>query len=158
MTPTELFYTGWNDVYPDITTEPDRGQVDGSNEGEDLDALKDDLYQFISDASKDATGCRLRLDITHMTVEELQAEADYWSARAQEACEDELARQADAIAAFEASVRSAIECGAPTRADAIRWLWEGFKASDPDMAAYGPEAFDHAHGLPYAFMAKQLAS
>ena len=39
----------------------------------------DELYSYVSDASKDVTGIRLRFDPTQLSFAEIEAECDHWS-------------------------------------------------------------------------------
>jgi hypothetical protein len=49
----------------------------------------DELYGYISDASKDVMGVRLRFDYTQLPFAELEAECDYWSNQISQDCEEE---------------------------------------------------------------------
>lgn len=110
--------------------------------------LKDDLYGYISDASKDAQGFRTRMDISGMTIEELMVEADYWEGRVIEAIEDERAREKEAVAEFEQLVADTINMGAGDRETAIRWL----KSSD-EWYENDESYFEYSWGLPYGYIA-----
>lgn len=110
--------------------------------------LKDDLYGYISDASKDAQGFRTRMDISGMTIEELMVEADYWEGRVIEAIEDERAHEKEAVAEFEQLVADTINMGAGDRETAIRWL----KSSD-EWYENDESYFEYSWGLPYGYIA-----
>lgn len=110
--------------------------------------LKDDLYGYISDASKDAQGFRTRYDISDMTIEQLMVEADYWEGRVIEAIEDERAREKEAVAEFEQLVADTINMGAGDRETAIRWL----KSSD-EWYENDESYFEYSWGLPYGYIA-----
>lgn len=109
--------------------------------------LKDDLYGYISDASKDAQGFRTRYDISDMTIEELMVEADYWEGRVIEAIEEERAREKVAIAEFEKAVANTIAIGAGDRETAIRWL-----KGDDEWYINDESYFEYSYGLPYGYL------
>lgn len=109
--------------------------------------LKDDLYGYISDASKDAQGFRTRYDISDMTIEELMVEADYWEGRVIEAIEEERAREKVAIAEFEKAVANTIAIGAGDRETAIRWL-----KGDDEWYVNDESYFEYSYGLPYGYL------
>lgn len=111
-------------------------------------ALKEDLYSFISDASKDANGCRRRLDISEYTVAELEELCDFYAAAASRAAEEERAREAAAEARFEKTVASLIESGAGDRATAVRWIRDAYSESD---LAYGDDYIKYSLGVSYRY-------
>ena len=80
------------------------------------------LYSYISDASKEANGCRYRFDHTGMTFAQLEAECDYWSAQAQITIDEERAIADQVVEEFKALVQQTIELGAGDEATALRWL------------------------------------
>lgn len=84
----------------------------------------DDLYGYISDASKEAQGFRFRVDVSGMTFAELEAECDYWSNQAAIAIEEEKEAEAFAVEEFKALVARTIELGAKDEETALRWLAE----------------------------------
>ena len=112
-----------------------------------MQELKDDLYSYISDASKDAQGFRTRMDISGMTIEQLMVEADYWEGRVIEAIEEDRAREAEAVIEFEKLIADTIELGAADRETAIRWL----KAND-EYNEYDEGYFEYTYGLPYGYL------
>lgn len=85
---------------------------------------RETLIGNISDDSKSATGCRLRLDFARMSLQDLRDDAAYWSARAEEAFED-WKQQEECEAAYEAA-QEAIEAAMPTAYDEIQDRLEGF--------------------------------
>ena len=84
---------------------------------------RQELIGQISDDSKDVNGSRLRLNFKAMSLEELRAEAAYWSGRQQDAYLESLRRDAeeDAYDAIEAGVVAAM----PTTFDVIQDRLEG---------------------------------
>jgi hypothetical protein len=63
-------------------------------------AYADELYGYISDASKDVMGFRFRMDISGMTFAELEAECDYWEAQIRQDLEAEKAYEEATLQAF----------------------------------------------------------
>lgn len=87
-----------------------------------MESYCDELYQYISDASKDAQGFRHRMDITGMTFAELEAECAVWSDRVVASIEYEKEEAALAVKEFKALVQRTIEMGAGDEQTALRWL------------------------------------
>lgn len=87
-----------------------------------MEAYSDELYQYISDASKDAQGWRVDMDTTGMTFAELEAECAYWSDRVVEYIAYEKKEHARAVEEFKALVLRTIELGAGDEDTALRWL------------------------------------
>jgi hypothetical protein len=114
-------------------------------------ALKEDLYSFISDASKEANGCRRRLNIHEYTVAELEDLADYYAKAANDEAEREEARQEYAIEKFEAAIARIIECGAGDRETAVRWFRDAHFADDEMGRMYGDERICYDLGLPFSY-------
>jgi hypothetical protein len=83
-------------------------------------AEADELYGYISDASKDVNGCRFRMDISGMTFAELEAECDFWS----NLVEQEIAAEK----AYEEESLNAFIQYAPDMETAERWLEEACNA------------------------------
>ena len=52
-----------------------------------MQSYSDELYGYISDASKETLGVRFRFDATQLSFAELEAECDYW--------DNQLRRDAD---------------------------------------------------------------
>ena len=96
----------------------------------------ENLYSYISDASKEANGCRYRFDHTGMTFAQLEAECDYWSAQAQIAIDEERAMADKAVEEFKALVQQTIELGAGDEATALRWLTQ-------DQEFYSGQCVEH---------------
>ena len=102
--------------------------VDGINAGRCVTAedaaieYAEEMYSYISDASKEANGCRYRFDHTGMTFAQLEDECDYWSTQAQIAIDEERAMADKAVEDFQALVQQTIELGASDEATALRWL------------------------------------
>ena len=84
--------------------------------------LKSELYQFISDASKDAYGFRSRFDWTQRTVAELEAEADDLVVACARAFDEQEEAYHACTVAFEAKLLDLAACGAGDRSTALRWL------------------------------------
>ena len=116
--------------------------VDGINAGRCVtveDAAieyAENLYSYISDASKEANGCRYRFDHTGMTFAQLEAECDYWSAQAQIAIDEERAMADKAVEEFKALVQQTIELGAGDEVTALRWLTQ-------DQEFYSGQCVEH---------------
>jgi hypothetical protein len=111
-------------------------------------ALKEDLYSFISDASKDANGTRRRLNIHEYTVAELEDLCDYYSKAAAEECAREERAHRAAEARFEKRVANLIECGAGDRATAIRWIRDAHRE---DAWCDLDECIRYALGLSWSY-------
>jgi hypothetical protein len=108
--------------------------------------LKDDLYSYISDASKDVNGVRTRFNYKEATVEYLMAEVEYWNGRVIESIEEDRLREAAAIERFEALIAKTIDMGAKDRETAIRWL------TSIDDWYRDPDYFCYEYGLPYGYL------
>lgn len=107
---------------------------------------RESLISYISDAHKDAYGFRPRgyYDYDSMTMSELEAVADQLSEAVTCAIEEEKAREARAVAEFEALIAETIELGANDRATAIRWICDGIDhGGDLGFVCYH-------YGLPYS--------
>ena len=113
--------------------------------------LKDDLYGYISDASKDAQGFRTRMDISNMTIEELMVEADYWEGRVIEAIEEDSMREANAVKEFEETIAKLIDMGARDRDTAIRWMRE-----EDEWTQHDDNYFEYTYGLPYGYLSGKI--
>lgn len=111
-------------------------------------ALKEDLYSFISDASKDANGSRRRLDISEYTVAELRDLADYYSEAAAAECRRIEREERAAEARFEKTVANLIESGAGDRETAVRWIRDAYSESD---LAYGDDYIKYSLGVSYSY-------
>ena len=116
--------------------------VDGINAGRCVtveDAATEyaeNLYSYISDASKEANGCRYRFDHAGMTFAQLEAECDYWSKQAQITIDEERAIADQVVEEFKALVQQTIELGAGDEATALRWLTQ-------DQEFYNGQCVEH---------------
>lgn len=115
--------------------------------GGNIQALKEDLYNFISDASKDAQGFRARIDISTKTVEDLRELASYWSEAAGHAFAEEREAQEARIADFEQEVQAMMAEGAD-RDRAIRWILDSRNLLDEPDVGY----VEYSLGLPYGHL------
>lgn len=85
----------------------------------------DELYSYISDASKDAQGFRVRFEYQDWSFAELEAECDYWSEQVAIAVERERQQEEKDLAKFKALIQHTIELGAGDEETALRWLTQG---------------------------------
>lgn len=99
-------------------------------------AFADDLYSYISDASKEANGCRYRFDHTGMTFAQLEAECDYWSEQVEITIAEEKEWTDKAVEEFKALVQQTTELGAGDEATALRWLTQ-------DQEFYSKQCVEH---------------
>ena len=76
----------------------------------------DEMYGYISDASKDVLGVRFRFDYTQLSFAELEAECDYWS--------NQVAQDIEAEKAYEEETLQAFMQYAPDEETAKRWAEE----------------------------------
>jgi len=107
---------------------------------------REDLISYISDAHKDAYGTRPRhFDFASMSLAELEALADRMEDAVVVAIEEERAREAAAIADFEAEIAKYLSLGASDRDHAIVWLLDANGLSDETW----DDAICWALGLPY---------
>lgn len=113
-----------------------------------VEIVKQDLYSYISDASKDAQGFRTRFDPTQKSVAELEADCEYWSKQVEISIEEDERAHVAAIAKFNKTVANLIECGAGDRETAIRWIRDG---QDEYDRAYGDDYLKYSLGLPYTY-------
>lgn len=111
-------------------------------------AVKEDLYSFISDASKDATGRRVRFNAYEMSIADLEAQAAYYSDAAVAEGERQEAEYVATIAKFEKSIADVVANGAGNRETAIRWMRE---ARESDMMYRGDESLRYELGLPWDY-------
>lgn len=114
--------------------------------------LKEDLYSWISDAAKDATGTRsvARLDIHEHTVAELEELATYWSDRACEAIDEQRRMEDRFIAEWEEVLTDIMELTGVDRVSAIAIAAEPFVAEDEYILVMDG-ALNHALGIPYSY-------
>lgn len=66
----------------------------------------------------------------------------------EQAHEREAQEQIAAINAFELEIATALDVGAVSREDAVRWIVQGLELDDIDMM-YGGSAICYRKGLPY---------
>ena len=107
----------------------------------------DELHSYISDASKSVNGCRTRLDISLMSMHELEQQCDYWEKAVIASIEEDKAREERAIVMFEKLVTDTIKMGASDRDTAIQWISETTTYS----LMPGLESLCHIHDLPYNY-------
>ena len=112
-----------------------------------MQEFKEEMYGYISDASKDAQGFRTRFDYTTYTAEELMKEAVYWEGQVVISIAEDKIREDECIVEFEKLIADTIACGAGDRDTAIRWL----KSSD-ETSQHDEYYFEYTHGLPYGYM------
>ena len=111
-----------------------------------LDDYREGLYEWISDASKGACGCRMRYDIELYSNEELLELGESWQKQLEEQMADEKAYEIKAAVSFEVLVQETISSGAGDRETAIRWLTEAEGDS-----YYDEGAFLYHYGLSYEY-------
>jgi len=103
------------------------------------EAKRQDMIQIYSDFHKDAYGFRPRgINYDEMTLEDLQADFDRFSAICESNDREEEARSDYAIAEFERRVQSVIDIGAGDRETALRWILDSYDGGD---MMYGMEGF-----------------
>ena len=95
---------------------------------------RESMLNCMSDMSKDATGCRLRLDYAGMTDDQLQATFDGFQRDIVEGIAREKAQDAKAKSELEEAIANIINSGAGNRATALRWLVD--EERDVDFALY----------------------
>jgi hypothetical protein len=116
--------------------------VDGINAGRCVtvaDAateFAEELYSYISDASKEANGCRYRFDHTGMTFAQLEAECDYWTKQVEVTIAEEKVYTDKAVEEFKALVQQTIDMGAGDEVTALRWLTQ-------DQEFYSTQCVEH---------------
>lgn len=99
--------------------------------------IRKELLSYISDAHKDAYGRRPDMRFyVDMNIADLRLEADMLSDAVVREIERERAAEKRALASFESEVTSAIEYGAETRADAIRWVLDAHNLNNEYDAGY----------------------
>lgn len=108
-----------------LTTDPEHWLEYGITTPEDFDKCM--LAETIADASKSAYGFKSRVDWTQMTLEELEAEAEYYCNAAQEEAVREEKLAQEQVEQFKALVQKTIDLGAGDEETALRWLTSGEK-------------------------------
>ena len=112
---------------------------------------KADLFNYISDAHKDAYGFRPRgYDWENMEVAELEAWADRLSDAVVEAIAEEEAAHERARIEWNAAIGAAIAAGAGDRETAIRWLLEAEELDEYDFW-YGSDYINFTFGVGYRY-------
>lgn len=115
------------------------------------------MYTFdgniVSDLHKDAYGFRPREYFWAEWNNSSDADKQHiWDRLIQDlqlAMEAEADEQAAAINAFELEIASALDLGAPSREDAIRWIVQAMDLDDIDLM-YGGSYICYSKGLPYS--------
>lgn len=114
------------------------------------------MYTFdgniVSDLHKDAYGYRPReyfwAEWNNSTDADKQHIWDRLIQDLQLAMEEEAQQEIAAINAFELEIADALDLGAPSREDAVRWIVDGMNLSDVDIM-YGSNYICYLKGLPY---------
>jgi hypothetical protein len=118
------------------------------------------MYTFdetiVSDLHKDAYGYRPDAyfweEWTQCGDDTRQAMWDNLLVELEQAREREAQEQIAAINAFELEIANALDVGARSREDAVRWIVQGLELSDIDMM-YGGSYICFLKGLPYRMAA-----
>jgi hypothetical protein len=97
---------------------------------------REGILEIISDMSKDATGCRVRLAYDDMDDDQLQSWYDYFAKSIERGIEEDRQAEVRNVARWEAHIARMIELGAGDRATAIRWDMEANCAHDVDHYCY----------------------
>ena len=114
------------------------------------------MYTFdeniISDLHKDARGYRPDAyfweEWTQCGDDTRQAMWDNLLVELEQAHERQAEEQIAAINAFELEIATALEVGARSREDAVRWIVQSLDLDDVDLM-YGGSAICYRKGLPY---------
>jgi hypothetical protein len=114
----------------------------------------DELYSYISDVSKEATGQRSRFDHTLMTIAELEAECDYWTRAADEAAAEEKILGSRRVEEFQALLQHTIELGAGDEVTALRWLTQ----DEEFYHSQNVESWVYNHGILFTPYGKELVA
>jgi len=118
------------------------------------------MYTFdgniVSDLHKDAYGFRPReyfwAEWNNSSDADKQHIWDHLLQDLEAAMDLEAQEQIAAINAFEVEIANALDFGAQTREDAIRWIVQGLDLDDVDLM-YGGGAICYRKGLPYKMAA-----
>jgi hypothetical protein len=118
------------------------------------------MYTFdetiVSDLHKDAYGYRPDAyfweEWTQCGDDTRQAMWDNLLVELDQARDREAQEQIAAINAFELEIANALDVGARSREDAVRWIVQGLELSDIDMM-YGGSYICFLKGLPYRMSA-----
>ena len=118
------------------------------------------MYTFdeniVSDLHKDAYGYRPDAyfweEWTQCGDDTRQAMWDNLLVELEQARDREAQEQIAAINAFELEIANALDVGASSREDAVRWIVQGLELSDIDLM-YGGSYICFLKGLPYRMAA-----
>ena len=118
------------------------------------------MYTFdetiVSDLHKDAYGYRPDAyfweEWTQCGDDTRQAMWDNMLVELEQTRDREAQEQIAAINAFELEIANALDVGASSREDAVRWIVQGLELSDIDMM-YGGSYICFLKGLPYRMAA-----
>ena len=118
------------------------------------------MYTFdeniVSDLHKDARGYRPDAyfweEWTQCGDDTRQAMWDNLLVELEQANERQAEEQIAAINAFELEIATALEVGAQSRQDAVRWIVQSLDLDDVDLM-YGGSAICYRKGLPYKMAA-----
>jgi hypothetical protein len=90
----------------------------------------------MSDLSKDATGCRMRLDWASMTDDQLESWQGYFNRMIEADVEIENAKAPLVLAAWKDHIDQLVRLGAGDVRTAIKWDIEAMCAQDVDHYCY----------------------
>lgn len=118
------------------------------------------MYTFdskiVSDLHKDARGMRPSTTWFHMwnSVPD-DVKQNIWDQlliELADSMESEAQQEIAAINAFEVEIATALDLGARSRSDAVRWIVQSMDLDDTDLM-YGGSAICYRKGLPYRMAA-----
>ena len=112
-----------------------------------VEEYSQELYGYISDASKDAYGFRCRIDMSGYTFAELEAECDRLTIAVGVECERMQDEQRLAAIEFEMTVTRIREMGNLDYAGAIKWLMDAEQREWIDQGY-----FEYTNGLKYGYL------
>lgn len=95
------------------------------NTTKSINEQRAELIQVYSDFHKDAYGFRPRYDYHSYTLEQLEADFDYFAQLCEEKRIAEEKAEAQAIIVFEQRIAQMMSIGANDRQTALKWLYEG---------------------------------
>lgn len=118
------------------------------------------MYTFdeniVSDLHKDARGYRPDAyfweEWSQCGDDTRQAMWDNLLVELEQAMDRQAQEEIAAINAFELEIATALEVGARSREDAVRWILQGMDLDDVDLM-YGGSAICYRKGLPYKMAA-----
>lgn len=88
----------------------------------EVQAYRDSLISWISDASKDVSGCRRRYDWPSYTTNELRDMAEEWQEALEFEMENDRKLREEAVEDFQETVRCMKLAGAKDDATALVWV------------------------------------